>query len=132
MKNDLIRRSELLAKKCMVRGHLDTGSPRPSKVTAIPVDVIERTPAVDAVEVVRCRDCEHWGSGKNESAPGDVCCVHLDATEPDAFCSYGERKEGVGNVREETDVGGNRQTDMQSKRAGRTSMPVRTAPMDRH
>lgn len=51
MNNDLIRRSDLLAKKCMIRGHLDTGSPCPSEVTAIPVDVIERAPAVDAVVV---------------------------------------------------------------------------------
>lgn len=51
MENDLIRRSDLLAKKCVVRGHLDTGSPCPSKVVAIPVDVIESAPAVDAVVV---------------------------------------------------------------------------------
>ena len=95
MNNDLIRRSDLLAKKCLIRGHLDQGSPCPTKITAIPVDVIERAPAVDAVEVVRCRDCEHWGSGKNELDPLDVCCVHLDATEPDAFCSCGKRKEGT-------------------------------------
>ena len=74
MEHDLIRRSKLLAKKCMIRGHLDTGSPCPSKVKAVPVDVIEREPAVDAVEVVRC------GS----------------RTMPlDGFCSYGERKEGT-------------------------------------
>lgn len=53
MEHDLIRRSKLLAKKCLIRGHLDTGSPCPSKVKAVPVDVIEREPAVDAVEVVR-------------------------------------------------------------------------------
>lgn len=51
MEHDLIRRSELLAKKCMVRGYLDTGSPCPSKVKAVPVDVIERAPAVDAAPV---------------------------------------------------------------------------------
>lgn len=51
MENDLIRRSELLAKKCIIRGRLDTEPPCPSKVTAIPVDVIERAPAVDAVVV---------------------------------------------------------------------------------
>lgn len=51
MEHDLIRRSKLLAKKCMIRGHLDTGSPCPSKVKAVPVDVIEREPAVDAVPV---------------------------------------------------------------------------------
>lgn len=51
MENDLIRRSDLLAKKCVIRGQLDPSSPCPTKVTAIPVDVIERAPAVDAVEV---------------------------------------------------------------------------------
>lgn len=51
MEHDFIRRSKLLAKKCMIRGHLDTGSPCPSKVRAVPVDVIEREPAVDAVPV---------------------------------------------------------------------------------
>ena len=52
MNNDLIRRSDLLAKKRLIRGRLDQGSPCPTKVVAIPVDVIERAPAVDAVEVV--------------------------------------------------------------------------------
>ena len=51
MEHDLIRRSKLLAKKCMIRGHLDTGYPCHSKVKAVPVDVIEREPAVDAVPV---------------------------------------------------------------------------------
>lgn len=88
MKNDLIRRSELLAKKCMVRGHLDTGSPCPSKVVAVPVDVIERAPAVDAVPVVRCKDCKNKG----------MCCHHngryVGQFDDDDFCSYGERKGG--------------------------------------
>lgn len=90
MNNDLIRRSELLAKKCMVRGHLDTGSPCPSKVTAIPVDVIERAPSVDAVEVVRCRYCYYWYSCKNESDSLEICCLHLIRTGPEDFCSCGE------------------------------------------
>lgn len=55
MEHDLIRRSELLAKKCMVRGYLDTGSPCPSKVKAVPVDVIERAPAVEAEPVRHCQ-----------------------------------------------------------------------------
>ena len=58
MENDLIWRSELLAKKCIIRGHLDPSSPCPTKISAVPVDVIERAPSVDAVEVV-CRYCEH-------------------------------------------------------------------------
>ena len=90
MENDLIRRSDLLAKKCLIRGHLDTGSPCPSKVKAVPVDVIEREPAVDAVEVVRCGECRRATRGGG----GYVWC--WSRTMPlDGFCSYGERKEGV-------------------------------------
>ena len=67
MEHDLIRRSKLLAKKCMVRGHLDTGSPCPSKVKAVPVDVIEREPAVDAVPVRHGRWLKRgYACGENE------------------------------------------------------------------
>ena len=67
MEHDLIRRSKLLAKKCMIRGHLDTGSPCPSKVKAVPVDVIEREPAVDAVPVRHGRWIKRgYACGENE------------------------------------------------------------------
>lgn len=72
MEHDLIRRSKLLEKKCMIRGHLDTGSPCPSKVKAVPVDVIEREPAVDAVPVRHGRWIKRgYFCGKNEY----VCSV---------------------------------------------------------
>ena len=67
MENDLIRRSDLLAKKCLIRGHLDHGSPCPSKVKAVPVDVIEREPAVDAVPVRHGRWIKRgYACGENE------------------------------------------------------------------
>lgn len=67
MENDLIRRSDLLAKKCLIRGHLDTGSACPSKVKAVPVDVIEREPAVDAVPVRHGRWIKRgYACGENE------------------------------------------------------------------
>lgn len=94
MENDLIRRSDLLAKKCIIRGRLDTGSPCPSKVVAIPVDVIERAPAVDAVEVVRCRDCEHWFEKENDQDMFGFCYLYLVWMRSYDFCSCGERKEG--------------------------------------
>lgn len=94
--NDLISRSSLLEKRCRIVGYLDQ-SGYATKMVAIPVDVIERAQAVDAVEVVRCRVCKHWYSGNNESDPLDVCCLHLVGTEPDAFCSCGERKGGDGD-----------------------------------
>lgn len=53
-------------------------------------------PTVDAVEVVRCKDCKHCD-------PENHHCDHPMSTaaplsrKPDDFCSYGERKEGADN-----------------------------------
>ena len=53
--------------------------------------MIENCPTVDAVEVVRCKDCKHRGS--------DLCPMETVelypwfGTKNDAFCSYGERRE---------------------------------------
>lgn len=58
--------------------------------------VIDRQPTVDAVPVVRCRDCKHRGT--------DDCIFHIKGEPADEelllkldndFCSYGERKEGA-------------------------------------
>ena len=72
-------------------------------------DMVSDFPTVDAVEVVRCRECKHWGDedGKLQCSDGVLfarCKIHnylLDGrhtgwcpTEND-FCSYGERKEGA-------------------------------------
>ena len=54
-------------------------------------DVVRKAPKVDAVEVVRCKDCKHYNEG---------FCVGYHAhhdTMPDDFCSYGERKDDDGN-----------------------------------
>ena len=71
--------------------------------------MIRKRPTVDAVEVLRCRDCKYWGdeAGKSQCSDGVLfarCKVHnylIDGrhtgwcpTEND-FCSYGERKEGA-------------------------------------
>lgn len=56
--------------------------------------VIDSQPTVDAVPVVRCRECNHCD-------PENYHCDHPMSTaaplrrKPDDFCSYGERKEGV-------------------------------------
>lgn len=45
-------------------------------------------PTVDAVSVVRCKDCTHLY--------GKLCTVcGLLPRKPDDFCSYGERKDGA-------------------------------------
>ena len=57
---------------------------------------IEAAPTVDAVEVVRCRECKHCD-------PENYHCDHPMGTaaplrrKPDDFCSYGDRKEGADN-----------------------------------
>ena len=54
-------------------------------------EVIETAPTVDAVEVVRCKDCKHWTMGYcNHFAYYD----YEPTTNEDDFCSYGERREG--------------------------------------
>ena len=63
---------------------------------------INDAPTVDAVEVVRCRECKHWkptGSkgGKSFSDMEYIgCCEFTKYCRRESdFCSYGERKGGV-------------------------------------
>lgn len=53
------------------------------------LDEIRRAPTVDAVVVVRCKNCRSYNKPKT-----GWCEVHLDREHPDDFCSYGERKDG--------------------------------------
>lgn len=56
------------------------------------VDVLAEVPTIEAVPVVRCRDCKH-----SYDCPGGLICsygVCVDCiVPPDFYCSYGERKE---------------------------------------
>ncbi len=49
------------------------------------MDLIDEIPTVDAVPVVRCKDCDHLF--------GTLCAIcGLLPRKPDDFCSYGERR----------------------------------------
>ena len=84
MDGDLISRSAFL-KRMM----------RTARYFYVKFDIMEE-PAVDAVEVVRCKDCNHCD-------PENYHCDHPMGTaaplrrKPNDFCSYGERKEGADN-----------------------------------
>ena len=58
--------------------------------------ILHSAKTIDAVPVVRCRDCKHCD-------PENHHCDHPMSTsaplsrKPDDFCSYGERKEGADN-----------------------------------
>lgn len=62
----------------------------------IPGYAIDNAPTVDAISVVRCKDCKYYVYG--------CCIIHSEEPdvfspgysfnpEPDDFCSYGEREE---------------------------------------
>lgn len=59
-------------------------------------DCLENAPKVDAVPVVRCKDCEHWGGTtfgfacKKLSGIDTKICMGKDH-----FCSYGKRKDSA-------------------------------------
>ena len=51
-------------------------------------------PAVDAVEVVRCKDCENWyRNNDDEYAKKYSCQIRNSYTASTDYCSYGERRE---------------------------------------
>ena len=86
---DLIDRATLLEKKtCLWDDALGW-------TECVDIDDIESAPTVDAVEVVRCKDCRHW---MYEYDDVGLCCADvpdIDGVERTAlnFCSIGEREE---------------------------------------
>ena len=61
------------------------------------VDMLESRLTVDAVPVVRCRECKYRFKNNGHDKSG---CPIIDANiwmDDDDFCSYGERKEGADN-----------------------------------
>ena len=82
-------------------GHCDFGFSRENIR-----ELLRDIPAVEAVPVVRCRECKHrstedcpmyfhssyWHEGYEEYVDDDT-----DHTEDDYFCQEGERKEGADN-----------------------------------
>ena len=61
--------------------------------------MIKTAPAVDAVPVVRCRKCIHYGMGvcMKSYDDGEASSYAWQERKPNDFCSYGERKEGADN-----------------------------------
>lgn len=68
------------------------------------IDLVERFPAVDAVVVVRCKECKHWhhdigwcDKHSHFVDEKDGAChpwesLNWKMFDADDFCSYGERK----------------------------------------
>ena len=89
MTDKLIRLSDVLA----LLPETDEVGPKPSALRKaieelpgwVPSQSVESL-NVDAVEVVRCRDCKFWDNGD---------CYRLELSRPDDYCSYGERRDNI-------------------------------------
>lgn len=79
---------DALEKKLFPMGMVDGGN---YVINAKAVKMaIASQPTVDAVVVVRCKDCTH--GSKNEDGSISCNCFMADSMPPTGFCSFGERK----------------------------------------
>ena len=57
--------------------------------------ILSEAPTVDAVPVVRCKDCKYW-QDNNDGYPHEECrWGHGETPDANDFCSYGERNGGA-------------------------------------
>ena len=62
-------------------------------------DDIDNAPTIDAVEVVRCKDCDSyveaafWFDDENKRHECHICTAHSIEVQRYDFCSYGERRD---------------------------------------
>ena len=56
---------------------------------------LNNAPTIDAVPVVRCRDCKYYEIHKPKVLENCERKGYIIPMKPDDFCSYGERKEGA-------------------------------------
>ena len=52
-------------------------------------DAINDAPTVDAVPVIRCKDCKHWACDDSESYCNEL---GIFGTDMNSYCSYAKRK----------------------------------------
>lgn len=59
-----------------------------------PLKTIDDAPTIDAVPVVRCRDCEFWGAHlRTVGGKYGDCSRHWRGTRADFYCGWGSRSD---------------------------------------
>lgn len=59
---------------------------------AVPVEAIKNAPTIDAVPVVRCKDCKAWGTGTLiETEKIKICRWARYMVGENGYCVYGEK-----------------------------------------
>ena len=57
------------------------------------LESIDEQPTVEAVPVVRCKDCKHWGTGVDGETERIKCCEYgRYMVGENGYCVYGEKK----------------------------------------
>ena len=56
------------------------------------VGMVDEQPTINAVPVVRCKDCQWLNAGKNIVEEWMWCCLLSRDVSEDHFCGYGERR----------------------------------------
>lgn len=87
MNNDLISRSALLetfCNQCGISGRC--------RIPCVDYDQVAQAPAVDAVEVVRCKDCVHWVEERTDlSIRTGICKMTSEIVSCVFYCAYGAK-----------------------------------------
>ena len=52
--------------------------------------IVDRQKTIDAVPVIRCKDCKHWQCDDDESYCDEL---GIFGTDMNSYCSYAKRKE---------------------------------------
>lgn len=97
---DLIDRETLISsldelKYCYIPEAWSAWEEKPSWYAHEVADIVENLPTVDAVEVVRCKNCRHRGI----VGGGYRWCEawsRIQTMGDDGFCNFGERREDDG------------------------------------
>lgn len=55
-------------------------------------EAIREAPTIDAVPVIRCKDCKYWENSSTDTTE-HICHWGKFRKSADAFCSWAERKE---------------------------------------
>ena len=72
----------------MIRDKLKQKEINPATIfiNEVLIGLLDDAPTVDAVEVVRCKDCKYW------NGEGKYCDYDMSGLAED-YCSWGERRE---------------------------------------
>lgn len=68
-------------------------TPTQKDMVADCLEILDSIPTIDAVPIIRCKDCKNFVKGENESDAWEWCFYWHEETEEDGYCHMGEMEE---------------------------------------